>query len=188
MEKEDPSACLPYDAVSAGLSGGVLDAVAALHSFFKKTGLKLSVAESCTGGLIGHYITQLPGASAFFEADVVSYSARAKEAVLHVPAEVIGAAGVVSEETAREMARGAMQLLGSDFALSTTGNLGPDALEGKAVGLVYIWVCSKRRAGTDAGKPVMKARKLILKGSRNENKKEAALEAINFLLEQARDF
>ncbi|MDA8088403.1 MAG: CinA family protein [Nitrospiraceae bacterium] len=189
MEKEDPSACLHGDVFlfSAGFPDDALDVVAGVHSFFKKTGLKLSVAESCTGGLIGHYITQLPGASCFFEAGVISYSERAKEKVLHVPEEVVRASGLVSEETAREMARGAMELLGSDFALSTTGNLGPDALEGKAVGLVYVGVCSKRRAGDPGQKPVCQTKKMLLKGGRDENKKEAALEALRFLLEQARN-
>ena len=165
--------------VSGGLQGGVLEAVAGLHSLFKDRGLTLSIAESCTGGLIAHYITQLPGASLFFEAGVVSYSAKAKKTILDVPAGVIEAAGVVSEETAREMARGAMKLLGSDFALSTTGNLGPDALEGKDTGLVYIGVCSKAKAET-------KIKKLMLEGGRPENKKEAALEALRFLLEEVR--
>ena len=174
MEKDDSS---------AGLPGEVLKVVAGLHSLFKGKGLTLSVAESCTGGLIGHYITQLPGASAFFDAGVISYSARSKETVLKVPADVIAASGAVSEETAIEMARGAMELLGSDFALSTTGNLGPDALEGKEVGLVYIGLCSRWLAGAQAGAI---AKKLLLKGGRNENKKEAALEALRFLLEQAR--
>ncbi len=165
---------------TAGLPGGVLDAVSGIHSLFKDRGLSLSVAESCTGGLISHYITQLPGASIFFDAGVISYTAKAKEKILNVPAAVIGTSGVVSEETAREMARGAAELLGSDFALSTTGNLGPDALEGKEVGLVYVGVCCRKDGAFS------RVKKLTLSGGRAANKREAALEALRFLLEQAR--
>ncbi len=164
----------------AGLPGDVLDVVAGIHSLFKDRGLTLSAAESCTGGLISHYITQLPGASIFFDAGVVSYTIKAKERILGVPSAVIGASGMVSEETAREMAKGAAGLTGSDFALSTTGNLGPEALEGKEVGLVYLGVfCRKNSAFS-------KVKRLMLSGGRAANKKEAALEALRFLLEQAR--
>ena len=164
----------------SGLPDDVLEAVAGLHSLFKDNGLTLSVAESCTGGLISHYITQLPGASRFFMAGVISYSALAKERILNVPLEVIETSGVVSEEAVREMAKGVMGLVGSGLALAITGNLGPEALEGKENGLIYVGVCSK-------GSGQVRVKKLLLKGGRLENKKEAALEALRFLLEEARN-
>jgi PncC family amidohydrolase len=147
-----------------------------VHALFRTRGITLSVAESCTGGLISNYITSLPGASSFFEAGVVSYSAVAKEKILGVSPETIAAYGVVSEQTAREMAENIRKLAGTDFALSTTGNLGPDVLEGKALGLVYIAV---------SGGGERCSRELHLKGSREENKEEASRMALEFLLEIA---
>jgi len=109
-----------------------LEVIKMVHEVFKKRGLTLSVAESCTGGLISHYITILPGASNFFEAGVVAYSAEAKKKILGISPEVISKHGVVSEKTAKEMAEKVRSLTGTDYSLSTTGNLGPDVLEGKA--------------------------------------------------------
>ncbi len=82
--------------------------------------------------------------------------------------------GVVSEETAREMAEKVRLLSKSDFSISTTGNLGPDVLEGKEKGLIYI-------AASKKGKTVSK--ELRLKGNREENKKEASLSALKLLVE-----
>lgn len=147
-----------------------------MHALFRTRGITLSVAESCTGGLISNYITSLPGASSFFEAGVVSYSAVAKEKILGVSPETIAAYGAVSEQTAREMAENIRKLAGTDFALSTTGNLGPDVLEGKALGLVYIAVSSEGETCS---------RELDLKGSREENKEYASLLALEFLIEIA---
>ncbi|MEW6584429.1 MAG: CinA family protein [Nitrospirota bacterium] len=145
-----------------------------VHDLFKEKGLTLSAAESCTGGLVCHLLTSLPGASGFFEAGVVSYSADAKRRILGVSADVIRRYGVVSEQTAKEMARKVRIVSRTDFSLSTTGNLGPDALEGKDRGLVYIAV---------AGKGKTWAKELRLSGDREENKREAALEALKFLIE-----
>ncbi len=145
-----------------------------VHELFKKKGLTLSVAESCTGGLISHLLTILPGASKFFEAGVVSYSAKAKRKILNISSGVISKYGVINEETAREMAEKMRVLTKTDFSLSTTGNLGPDVLEGKEKGLIYIAVSRK-------GKTFSK--ELRLKGNREENKEKAALEALKLLVE-----
>ncbi len=147
-----------------------------VHKVFKEKGITLSVAESCTGGLISHYITTLPGASIFFEAGIVSYSVEAKKKILGVPFDIFSEYGVVSEETAREMAAKVRLLTGTDFSLSTTGNLGPDVLEGKEKGLVYIAVSKKELAIS---------RELRLRGDREENKEEASLLALKFLIELA---
>ncbi len=149
-----------------------------MHEVFKKKGLSLSVAESCTGGLISHYITTLPGASDFFEAGVVSYSAGAKRKILRVSPDIISKYGVVSEETAREMAEKIRVLSKTDFSLSTTGNLGPDVLEGKEKGLVYIAVSKTGQTFT---------KELRLKGNREENKEDASLAALRFLIEIAEE-
>lgn len=99
----------------------------------------LATAESCTGGLISKRITDVPGASAVFECGIVSYSNRIKSKVLGVREETLKAYGAVSEQTAREMAEGALRVSGADLAVSVTGIAGPDA-DGtdKPVGLVYI--------------------------------------------------
>jgi PncC family amidohydrolase len=145
-----------------------------VHEIFKEKGLTLSVAESCTGGLVTHLITFLPGASKFFEAGVVSYSAEAKREILGVSSDIISLYGVVSDQTAREMAEKVRALTGTDFALSTTGNLGPDVLEGKEKGLIYTAVSKKGKTFS---------RELRLTGDREENKEEAALSALKFLIE-----
>ena len=151
----------------------VLKVIKKVHKIFKKKGLTLSIAESCTGGLISHYITTLSGASAFFVAGIVSYSEDAKKTLLGVSSKTIQHYGVVSEETAREMAEKVRLLTKTDYSISTTGNLGPDVLEGKKQGLVYI-------AASKEGKTISK--KLQLKGDREANKEEASLSALRFLV------
>ena len=102
----------------------------------KKT---LALAESCTGGNIAHWLTNVPGASDIFLGGVVSYANSAKEKCLGVRAETLKQFGVVSEEVAREMASGAREKFGSDFALAVTGIAGPGGgTSEKPVGTVYI--------------------------------------------------
>ena len=117
-----------------------------VHDLFKGKNLTLSVAESCTGGLISHHITALAGASSFFEAGVVVYSAEMKKKILGVSSAVITEHGVVSRETAEEMAEKVRAATGTDFSMATTGNLGPDVLEGKERGLVYLAVSGNGKA------------------------------------------
>jgi len=101
--------------------------------------LTLAVAESCTGGLVCHRITNVPGSSRYFEGGVVAYSYSAKERLLHVRHHTLYEYGAVSEETAREMAEGARRVLGTDIGLSVTGIAGPSGgLPDKPVGLTYI--------------------------------------------------
>jgi PncC family amidohydrolase len=113
-------------------------------------GLTLATAESCTGGLVAHRITNVSGSSAYYLGGVVAYSNDMKEALLGVRHETLLAHGAVSEETAREMARGARQRLGADLAVSVTGIAGPTGgTAEKPVGLVYIALSA--RSPTDAG-------------------------------------
>ncbi len=98
----------------------------AVGAALRARGATLAVAESCTGGLIGHRITEVPGCSAYFLADYVSYANAVKRDVLGVRAETLERFGAVSEETAREMAEGARRRAGSDVAIATTGIAGPD--------------------------------------------------------------
>ena len=145
-----------------------------VHDLFKSNQLSLSVAESCTGGLISHYITSLPGASMFFRAGIVSYSKEAKKNILQVSGEVLNKYGMISKETAEEMAGKVRTISNSDYSIATTGNLGPDVLEGKDTGLIYI-------AASNKGKSVTK--QLNLHGSREENKSEAVRAALYLLIE-----
>ena len=107
--------------------------------YIKKSGLTLAVAESCTGGLIGHRLTDVPGASDYFLGGVVSYSNDAKADLLRVPAAVLAQKGAVSPETARDMARGVRTLFHADIGLAVTGIAGPTGGSiDKPVGTVYI--------------------------------------------------
>jgi PncC family amidohydrolase len=152
----------------------ILETVKKVHELFRSKGLTLSIAESCTGGLICHYITNLSGASDFFISGIVAYSAEIKKNILGVSPEILNKYGVVSAETAREMAERVRLLSKTDCAISTTGNLGPDVLEGKEKGLVYI------AAGRE-GETVLQ--ELRLKADREGNKEEAALAALKLLID-----
>jgi nicotinamide-nucleotide amidase len=108
--------------------------------------LTLAVAESCTGGLLGHRLTSVPGSSRYFERGVVVYSNRAKEELLGVPADVLRAQGAVSGPCAEAMAAGVRRVSGSDCALAVTGIAGPEGgTPAKPVGTVYIGVAVGRR-------------------------------------------
>src|SRR5579862_82078 len=85
----------------------------------------VSTAESCTGGYIAHLITSVPGSSTYFTGSVVSYANEIKQNLLQVKKETIATLGAVSEETVREMVRGALTLLHADYAIATSGIMGP---------------------------------------------------------------
>jgi nicotinamide-nucleotide amidase len=110
----------------------------------KFNGKTLAVAESCTGGYISHLITSVVGCSAFYKGSVTAYSNEIKENILGVKTSTLTQYGAVSEEVAKEMAIGAMQVLNTDFAVSTTGIAGPDGgTAEKPVGTVWLAVASK---------------------------------------------
>lgn len=158
----------------AMINDEILKVIQKVHELLTKKKLTISVAESCTGGLISHYLTALPGSSAFFDAGVVSYSVESKKRILNISPEVISNYGVVSGQTAREMAEKVRALTQTDYSISTTGNLGPDVLEGKQKGLIYIAVSREGQTFS---------RELKLKGDRESNKIEAALQSLMFLIE-----
>lgn len=107
----------------------------------KEKNLKVSFAESCTGGLCAKRITDVPGASAVFECGVVSYSNEIKHKILGVKSEDLEKYGAVSETVARQMAHGVRRISGADIGVSITGIAGPDS-DGtdKPVGLCYVAV------------------------------------------------
>jgi nicotinamide-nucleotide amidase len=99
----------------------------------------LALAESCTGGTIADRVTNVPGASAIFLGGVVAYSNDVKQKFLGVRVETLKQHGAVSEAVAREMAEGAREKFGADFAIAVTGIAGPDGgTEDKPVGTVFI--------------------------------------------------
>jgi PncC family amidohydrolase len=102
-------------------------------------GLTLALAESCTGGLVSHRLTEVPGSSVYFRGAVVAYANEAKQQLLGVRQDTLDAHGAVSAEAALEMAQGARRALGTDVGLSVTGIAGPGgAMPGKPVGLVFV--------------------------------------------------
>lgn len=136
--------------------------------------LSISVAESCTGGLVSHKITNVPGSSDYFNRAVVAYSNRAKRELLDVKVDSLQSHGAVSEVVASEMAEGIRVLSGTDLGLSTTGIAGPGGgTAEKPVGLVYLGLSDKE---------VTRVKKLSLDGNRWENKRAAATEAIEYLI------
>lgn len=106
-------------------------------------GLTLAAAESCTGGLLGKRVTDIPGASACFLGGVVSYSNQAKQDLLGVKKESLEQFGAVSEQVACQMAEGVRRAMGADVGVSTTGVAGPGGSEQKPAGLVYIGLSTK---------------------------------------------
>ena len=108
-------------------------------ALLKEKGLTLGAAESCTGGLLAKYMTDLPGSSAVFRGGIVSYTDSVKAGLLGVPQALLDEYGAVSPQVAEAMARGAKAALGCDIAVSTTGIAGPDSDDrGNPVGLVYL--------------------------------------------------
>jgi nicotinamide-nucleotide amidase len=152
---------------------GDVDLAAVVLDRARRAGLSLGTAESCTGGLVGGRITEVPGSSDVFVGGVVCYADRLKTELLDVPTALIAEHGAVSEPIARAMAEGARRRLAVDLAVSVTGIAGPSGgSEEKPVGTVWFAVASP--GGTEA-------RRIIFLGSRREIRERAAQTAL-FLL------
>jgi PncC family amidohydrolase len=135
----------------------------------------LAVAESCTGGLVGHRITEIPGSSDYFMGGIIAYSYEAKKTFLNVSPETLEVHGAVSEETAVEMAEGVREVFDVDIGISITGIAGPASdLSEKPVGLTWIAVSSSE--GTWA-------KSYHWDGNRSENKSQSAEAALALSLE-----
>ena len=136
----------------------------------------VATAESCTGGLLGKLLTDIPGSSSVYLGGVISYTCPVKERVLGVDHETLESLGAVSKPVARQMAEGARALMRSDFGIGITGLAGPDSDgSGKPVGLVYVAL---------SGDGWTICEEMHLQGSRGEIR-EAACEKALSLLEQA---
>ncbi len=142
-------------------------------------GRTLAVAESCTGGLIGHRITNVSGSSDYFLASLVTYSNEEKVRLLGVPEETLKAHGAVSRETAAAMAEGVRKACRADIGLSVTGIAGPTGgTEAKPVGLVYLGLA-------DAEGTVVEEQRL--RGNRLMIKERAAQWALYLLYRRLRE-
>lgn len=137
--------------------------------------LTLAVAESCTGGLVGHRITNVPGSSTYFLGGIVAYSYEAKERLLGVAHSTLYDHGAVSEATAREMARGARKTLGADIAVAVTGIAGPGGeMPGKPIGLTWIALSAR---------DVERAQEFVWDSDREGNKARSAQAALAMVAE-----
>jgi PncC family amidohydrolase len=105
--------------------------------------LTIATAESCTGGLLGHLLTDKPGSSIYFLGGIIAYAYGAKENLLGVRHETLWQFGAVSRETVREMARGVRRAFAADIGVSITGIAGPGGgMPNKPVGLVWVGLCT----------------------------------------------
>lgn len=148
-----------------------------LQAICLAAGLTVSTAESCTGGLVAHALTEIPGSSAYFLGGVVAYADATKQAELDVPKGLIERHGAVSAQVARAMAEGARRRVGSDLAVSVTGIAGPGGgTDAKPVGLTYIAV---------DGPGGCAVQRFVWPHDRSANKRASAAAAIELLIATA---
>jgi nicotinamide-nucleotide amidase len=158
---------------------GHVDLAAVVLDRLRARGLRLGVAESCTGGLVGGRLTEIPGSSDVFIGGIVTYSNEMKTALLGVPAELIATHGAVSEPVAAAMAEGAVERLSVPVAVSVTGIAGPSGgSETKPVGTVCFGFAYSGRSET---------RHTVFPGSRHEIRARAAQAALFLALRQLTD-
>jgi PncC family amidohydrolase len=148
---------------------------AIVGQLLRTAGLKLAAAESCTGGLVGHRLTEVPGSSDYFLGGVIAYAYEAKVALLGVSWKTLKTYGAVSRETVLEMARGARRALGADLAVSVSGIAGPaGAQPTKPVGTTLVGLSAPDGDW---------ARLYCFSRDRSGNKEAAAQAALELLLD-----
>ncbi len=149
-----------------------------LGDVLRGSGLTVSVAESCTGGMVGSTITDQPGSSEYFVGGVIAYADEVKLQELDVSAAVLQKAGAVSREVAEAMAEGARSRFGTSLAVGVTGIAGPDSDgSSKPVGLTYMAVATEGRTAS---------REFLFNGDRPSNRRQATTEALRMLIAEAR--
>ena len=145
-----------------------------LASNLSTQNLKVTCAESCTGGLLAANLTRLPGSSAWFDMGFVTYSNEAKQQMLNVNPTTLAHYGAVSEEVVREMALGALISSKADYALSISGIAGPaGGSEDKPIGLVWFGLASKKRIWAESK---------TFNGDRDQVHAQAVQHAVQLLL------
>ncbi|MFX1474996.1 MAG: CinA family protein [Promethearchaeota archaeon] len=138
--------------------------------------LTIAVAESCTGGLIGHLFTQTPGSSEYFVGGIIAYANSVKQSLLDVPEATLDQYGAVSEPTVLIMAQIVRQVFAADIGLATSGIAGPTgARPEKPVGLVYIAIAQY------PDQPITRSHQFD--GTRTENKLHFAMAALQLILD-----
>lgn len=141
----------------------------------KTLNLTISIAESCTGGLLSHSLTNIPGSSKYFDRGIVTYSNQAKQELLDVSEKTLIEHGAVSVQTAKEMVLGLKERSNADIGISTTGIAGPTGgTKDKPVGLVYIGFADSKN---------VQVKKFNFSGNRLQNKESTCNAAIEILLE-----
>ena len=146
-----------------------------INKLFRERGLTLGSVESFTGGMFAKEITAVSGASKFYKGGLVTYATEEKARLLGISKDDIEEYGVVSQQIAYQMAENGRDLLDVDVCVSFTGNAGPEAMEGKPVGEIYIGLSSKD--GTFVF-PYM------LKGTRNSIQEEGVRNALEIIKEK----
>lgn len=145
----------------------------AVGKLLKEKNQTVATAESCTGGYIAHLITSIAGSSAYFKGSVVSYANEIKENILHVNENTIATVGAVSEETVREMVKGALALLNTDYVIATSGIMGPEGgTTEKPVGTAWVAVGNNKKTI---------AQKFYFRFNRERNIELTATNALNML-------
>ena len=146
----------------------------------------LAVAESLTGGLVGSRVTDVPGASAYFDRGFVTYAYDAKRELLGVSRESLDAEGAVSAVVAEEMAAGARDHANTTWGVATTGIAGPGGgTAEKPVGLVYVGVAYAAPWGTEAS--FVRSERVVLDGDRDAVKRGAVDAALDALVRTVRE-
>jgi len=144
-----------------------------LNRIFREKGRTLGSVESFTGGKFAAEVVAVPGASHFFKGALVTYMNETKKRVLSIPYKLMDEVGVVSGEVAAAMCGNGSRILGVDYCVSFTGNAGPEALEGKPVGRVYVGLTAYN---------LTRVYELNLEGTREEIIDQAIDKAIDLLL------
>jgi len=155
----------------------VTDGISSEGALLTERRLTLSVAESCTGGLVAALVTDQPGSSAYFLGGVVAYANDVKRDELGVPAALLTRYGAVSKEVALAMAEGVRSRFSTALAASITGIAGPDAEGSKPVGLTYIAIATEHGSSCN---------EYMFTGDRWSNRRQAADEALRLLVKAAR--
>ena len=151
------------------------DLITKIFSKLKQHDFMLATAESCTGGMISAAITDVSGSSAFFDRGFVTYSNEAKMQMLGVRPQIIDSYGAVSEETAQEMAVGAVKNSNAQISIAVTGVAGPGGgTDEKPVGLVYIAVARQND---------VQVAKNLFSGTRSEIRQQTCHKAVQLVLD-----
>lgn len=160
--------------------------VVEIAHYLTDNGATISVAESCTGGMIAQYLTHVPGSSAWFSYGFITYSNQAKQDLVGVSTESLESYGAVSEAVVKEMALGALQKSKADYAISVSGIAGPSGeVQGKPVGTVCIGlainaskVASNKVRNESVNEHSAFSRTYHFSGSRHEVRQQACLQAL----------